>query len=361
MKFYTKLSAALFFLFATLSAALANPTILEKGDILVLAVNADNGLVSGIAGEDELSFVCFKTITNGTVFEITDNGWERQNPNQWGDSEGTIRITRTGTDIPAGTAITFRFAFGNYSAAYPDNSWQFSELNGGNAFDINNGGDQIFFLQGGAWTNSTGLNNASYNNGNVLHSFSTASGWVADGSSNQSNLFPGTDCFSFSGAASDFLKYTGSLSPATQKTWIERVNNSLNWEAYPGSTEFASSGINYAAGQNLAQEPGTVTAGKWSGNRSRDWFDCANWDDLSVPSQNTNIIVGNDALNTIEISSGSAQCANLDIDGGSLVMRNSAALTVAGNLSISSNGVFSMETNQPVSYTHLTLPTNREV
>lgn len=346
MKIFTKLSAALFLLTATLSAALANPTILEKGDILVLAVNADNGLVSGIAGEDELSFVCFKNITNGTVFEITDNGWERQNANQWGDNEGTIRITRTGADLPAGTVITFRFAFGNYSAVSPDNSWQFSDLNGGNAFDINNGGEQIFFLQGGAWTNSSGMNNASYNNGKVIHSFSTASGWVADGSSNQSNLYPGTDCFSFSGGASDFLKYTGSLSAATQKEWIERVNNSLNWEAFAGSTEFTSSGINYASGLTIAQVPGTATSGKWTGSRSRDWFDCANWDDLSVPSQNTNIIVDADALNSLEILSGNAQCGNLDIEGGVLEMFGTASLSIAGNLSLSSNGSFIMEENQ---------------
>jgi hypothetical protein len=345
MKIYTKLSAALFLLFASHSVALANPTLLEKGDILVLAVNADNGLVSGIAGQDELSFVCFKNITSGTVFEITDNGWERQNPNQWGDSEGTIRITRTGADIPAGTVITFRFAFGDYSAVSPDNSWQFTDLNGGSSFDINNGGDQIFFLQGGAWTNSSGMNNASYNNGNVIHSFSTASGWVADGSSNQSNLFPGTDCFSFSGAASDFLKYTGSLSPATQKEWIERINNSLNWEAFAGSTEFAASGINYSSGLTLAQTPGTSVSGKWTGSRSRDWFDCANWDDLSVPSQGTDIFINSNVSNTVEISAGNAICGNIEIDGGDLAMRGTATLTVAGNLSISSNGSFSMEAN----------------
>lgn len=346
MKIFTKLSAALFLLTATLSAALANPTILEKGDILVLAVNADNGLVSGIAGEDELSFVCFKDITNGTVFEITDNGWERQNANQWGDNEGTIRITRTGADIPAGTVITFRFAFGNYLAVYPDNSWQFTDLNGGNAFDINNGGDQIFFLQGGAWTNSSGMNNASYNNGKVIHSFSTASGWLADGSSNQSNLYPGTDCFSFSGAASDFLKYTGSLSAATQKEWIERVNNSLNWEAFSGSTEFATSGNNYSSGLTISQTPGTTVSGKWQGSRSRDWFDCANWDDLSVPTQNTDVFINSNVLNAVEISSGAAMCGNLEIDGGILIMRETAALNISGNLSISSNGSFSMEANQ---------------
>lgn len=345
MKIFTKLSAALFFLIATLSAALANPTLLEKGDILVLAVNADNGLVSGISGEDELSFVCFKDITNGTVFEITDNGWERQLANLWGDSEGSIRITRTGGDIPAGTVITFRFAFGNYTAVYPDNSWQFTDLNGGNAFDINNGGDQIFFLQGGAWYNPSGTNNANYTNGKVIHSFNTASGWQADGSSNQSNLFPGTDCFSFSGAASDFLKYSGSILPATQKEWIERVNNSLNWEAYPGSSEFNTSGINYVNGQNIVKLPGNAIAGKWKGSRSHDWFDCANWDDLTVPTQSTTVFVNSDALNTLVISSGNAFSGTMEIDGGTVEMTENASLTVAGNLSVSSNGRFSMEEN----------------
>ncbi len=345
MKIFTKLSAALFFLIATLSVALANPTILEKGDILVLAVNADNGLVSGIAGEDELSFVCFKNITNGTFFEITDNGWERQNAHSWGDSEGTIRITRTGADIPAGTVITFRFAFGSYISVYPDNAWQFTDLSVGNAFDINNGGDQIFFLQGGSWTNLSGSNNANYTNGKVINSFSTASGWQADGTSNQSNLYPGTDCFSFTGAASDYLKYTGSLSAATQKEWIERVNNSLNWSAYSGSQEFASAGTIYSSGQNITQLPGTTVSGKWNGASSRDWFDCANWDDLSVPVQTTDVVINAEGINGLEITSGNASCHNLDVDGASLQMIGTAALNVSGNLSISGNGTLTMEEN----------------
>lgn len=345
MKIFTKLSAYAFILLAFPGAALANPTILEKGDILVLAVNADNGLVSGIAGQDELSFVCFKDITSGTVFELTDNGWEKQHPNTWGDNEGTIRITRTGSDIPAGTVITFRFSFGNYSAVSPDNSWQFTDLNGGNAFDINNGGDQLFFLQGGSWTNPSGLNNASYTNGRIIHSFNTASGWIADGSSNHSNLYPGTDCFSFDGASSDFLKYIGDLSPATQKEWIIRINNSLNWSAYPGSIEFASSGPAYASGQQLNKLPGVAVSGKWNGSVSRDWFECANWDDLSVPTQNTNVTVGN-SLNDLEISTGNATCNNISIEGGNLVMSgNSASLSVTGNLNITDNGYFSMDEN----------------
>jgi len=347
MKIFTKISVSFFILSATLSAALANPTIFEKGDILVLAVNADNGLISGIAGEDELSLVCFKDITSGTVFELTDNGWERQNAHSWGDSEGIIRITRTGADIPAGTVITFRFSSGNSSAISPDNSWQFNNVSGNSFFDINNGGDQVFFLQGGSWTNPTGVNNANYSNGKVIASFNSASGWQADGTSNQSNLYPGTDCFSFAGAVSDYLKYTGSLTPATQKVWIERVNNSLNWSAFPGSMEFAASMPNYSSGQNIEKLPGSFTAGKWKGENSRDWFECANWDDFSVPSQSTNVTIGADAVNPLEISSGNASCANLEIEGGNIEMTgSSASLNISGNLSISGNGTLSMEENQ---------------
>lgn len=347
MKKITKLPAALFFLLATFNAAFSNPAILEKGDILLLAVNADNGFISGIPGEDELSFVCFKDLTNGTVFEITDNGWERQHPNYWGDSEGILRVQRTGQTIPAGTVITFRFSNGNYSAIAPDNNWSFTSLNNNNIFDINNGGDQIFFLQGGAWSNPAGANNASYINGKMIYAFNTASGWMADGTVNHSNLYPGSDCFSWQGAVSDYLKYTGTLTAATHKEWIERINNNLNWNVYPGSAEFVISGVDYTSGVNLAQLPGTAVSGKWTGVRNSNWFDCSNWDDFIVPSQNTNVFVNSQSINSIHISEGIAQCANMEIDGGIVQLTgNSASLNIAGNLSISGSGTFSMEENE---------------
>jgi len=33
---------------------------------------------------------------------------ERLDPDEWADSEGTIRLTRTGADIPAGQVICFQ-------------------------------------------------------------------------------------------------------------------------------------------------------------------------------------------------------------------------------------------------------------
>jgi len=57
---------------------------------------------------DELSFMCFKDILTGTEIDLTDNAWERQYANYFGDSEGTLRMTRTGGTIAKGTVITLQ-------------------------------------------------------------------------------------------------------------------------------------------------------------------------------------------------------------------------------------------------------------
>ena len=82
----------------------ATTTVLSPGDIAVLGLNSNiASCVGGSAGDDEISFVCFQDITSGSAIEMTDNGWERINTGQWGNTEGVIQAVRTGGTIPAGT------------------------------------------------------------------------------------------------------------------------------------------------------------------------------------------------------------------------------------------------------------------
>ncbi|MCD8518469.1 MAG: hypothetical protein LRY32_01895 [Flavobacterium sp.] len=143
-----------------------NPsTVFTPGDFAVIAVNSNitcypagpNGLYS--AGDDEISFINFKDILNGDSFYITDNGFQRATANEWGDTEGVYLFTRTGGTIPAGTVITFRLKntipFVEFHS--PDQDWTFSKVAGfGGNLVMNSGGDQIFFTQGGTWTNPGG-------------------------------------------------------------------------------------------------------------------------------------------------------------------------------------------------------------
>ncbi len=80
-------------------------TILAPGDLAIVGVNANNNCAPWPSQSDEFTFVLLKAITTNTVFFITDNGYERGYAGQWGDTEGVIRIQRTGAALPAGSTV----------------------------------------------------------------------------------------------------------------------------------------------------------------------------------------------------------------------------------------------------------------
>lgn len=221
---------------------------LVPGDIAVVSINTNNRLCSATASaEDILSFICFKDIPPGTKLDLTDNGWERLIPGKWGNSEGILTAARTGTTIPAGTVITFVFPpVGNqpYAALAPDNNWVFSQqsLNGVN---LNSGGDQLFFLQGGTWqnpgTNSNFSHNASYQGGSVLLAFNTKAAWNAfTDNSQESGIHPDLPtCLHWAntGSSSDFIRYTGPMNSTTPFEWRRRFQQASNWKSYSSCTE----------------------------------------------------------------------------------------------------------------------------
>ena len=102
-----------------------------------------------------------------------------------GKSEGTVRMTRTGIAIPAGQVITFRMQNvsgpTNVTSFAPDGAWTCTTLNVpvgatfGTQVALNNGGDQLFFMQGGTWSSGTApannhLHNATYTGTILYHS-----------------------------------------------------------------------------------------------------------------------------------------------------------------------------------------------
>ena len=232
-------------LFVNISQA---QTILEGGDIAIMGVNAQNNGCSGNSGsgEDVVTFVAFQDIVNGTLIDITDNGWERVNPFTWGDSEGTYRFERTGGTIPAGTTFNFtlRSDIGTSQAVTP--GWVISDLNvpppGITSVNMNSGGDQLYIMQNGIWDNlgATGDHNATYS-GDILYGFNTRTFWSADGTSQQSNLHPSVDpCFFMNptGGTTNYVNYTGPLTPATQIEWINRIKDPNNWSSYSSCTAY---------------------------------------------------------------------------------------------------------------------------
>jgi len=318
-------------------------TILNKGDLAIVAINTQY-LSSG--GDDETCFFAFKDITTGTAIDFTDNGYERLNAGQWADTEGTIRVTYNGAStIVKGTVICIQGA-GHATANFTIKvcgsddtaNWTVTSLNGSGDFNLNSE-DQIWIMQNGSWNNPGGSHDATYS-GNILYGW-TAIGWKAApgyDSTKGSTLPEGTDCFNTNvdGVSNPSkTKYNGDPTVLrTQKEWIIEINNPANWIGYTDNATYNAGNNDYQGVCNTFNISGTgYTDGLWTGIKSDNWFDCANWDSLNVPDETINVTLANatndatiDATaNYSDLYNDTAQVHNLTIPSGStLTMQNTA-------------------------------------
>jgi hypothetical protein len=331
-------------------------TVLEPGDVVILGVNSNTvACGGGSAGEDQVSFMSFKPIVPGTTMIITDNGYGRCTPGLWGNTEGTVSITRTGIAIPAGQVITLRItnSFGptNIQGVAPDAGWTCASLNGATTVNLNSGGDQLFFGQGGTWTTNTPSgHNATYN-GTILYGFSTnpTVPWTAAcGSNQQSNLPPGIQCFSMAPTlATDFNKYIGPMTAASQRDWIIRVDDITNWSSYANCADYNAGGFNWVTAPILPITVAPFVAGRWRGSTSTDWFECKNWDDVTIPVLTTPVVIDPTwAVRNCEVGllpASAAECASILHTSGAaarqLIVRNGSTLTIDGPLTVSRTAV----------------------
>lgn len=325
-------------------------TTLDYGDLAIVAVNTSQPT------GDEISFVAFKTIVTGTAIDFTDNGYERLYAGMWANSEGALRFTRTGANIPAGTVITFVGTNGSvlgthfniYINGANDNlNWTLSSLNGSNQFNMNDS-DQIWIMQGGSWSAGTftcgkgtsPCHNATYS-GNVLYGW-TATGWkTAPGynSTNGSTKPSGVECSTtdLNGLSfKDKGKYTGPTSACTKMEWIGRINDKDNWDSWDLNSEFDAATPQYrTAGATLAIVAGTFDQGKWAGFKSQEWCDCANWMHLKVPTASTNVTIPSNPNSTILLNDHAdslAVCNNLVFTGSTIKGKDGSQITINGNV-----------------------------
>ncbi len=322
------------------------PTVLAPGDLVILAVNANNNACGGTGGEDEVSFMCFQDIRFGTTLDLTDQGYSRCYDGLWGTNEGLIRITRNGGTIPAGTVITLRFnGSGGVAAIMPVGGWDVTVIGGHNFLNLNSSGDQLFFMQGGTWTNpGTPIHSASYVGGTILYGFSTNGQWVEGLCS--SNLNSGLplqmECFSMEPtAASDWTKYTGPLTATTQRGWIIRIGDPTNWTSYSSCANYNAGAPFYSAGLVLPITTVGFTAGLWTGGVSTDWFDCRNWDDARIPNILDDVRIDQTAIRSCVVGTvinSVAVCASVyqvsNAANRQLTVQNSSELQISGPLRI---------------------------
>jgi hypothetical protein len=304
----------------------ADVTVLEGGDLAIISVNTQ---YLGTGSDDEWCFISFEDITEGTSIEFTDNGYEREQEGLWGDTEGTVRLTRTsGGTIAAGTPICIQGA-GNDNADFTiklcgaddDANWDVSSLNGVYSFDFNSS-DQIWVFQNGNWDNPAGDHDADYT-GNVVWGW-TGTNWESAynyASTSGSTLPTGAECFNtdLDGVStSGKVAYTGDMTQVSQIEWILRINNPANWTDYADNTDFYANSPDYAnVCQNFLIGSGGFTDGKWTGQRNTEWFNCGNWESLVIPDETTDVLFDNDdCSNDIELLAGeTAECNDLTLQG----------------------------------------------
>ncbi len=244
-------------IFLFLCSSISAQTTLYPGDIAVLGVATDMGGCGLPAESDEISFVCFQDIQMGTVIDITDNGWEVASPGFWGDSEGTLRIFRIGATVPKGTVITLHAinnsGVWNYTIVSPNIGWSIIELNiPGGPFNLEPGGDQIYFMQGGTWDNQGGGMDQALYNGQILFGFNTLPNWSSDGTTHQSNLHSMvSNCFHMEAPSAEYYKYKNPFSATHQLDWIHRIQDPTSWGSYPDCASYTSDFPVYANGYSI--------------------------------------------------------------------------------------------------------------
>ena len=341
-----------------------NITILQPGDIAILAFNT--GIAIG--GDDEISFVTLVDISPETRIDITDNAYQKcGTANGWGISEGWIRIERKNTILTKGTIVTVRVDNTGTPYIYsPDPTNWISvkpQPTSQGSFNLNNLGEQIFFMSGGSvgGTNApTAASDGGTYSGNFLFGFNTKGNvWTptcanSAGEGTQNSDKPlNFDCYlTWPTTQADLNKYTGLLTPATKREWIERINSPTNWTGYADNAAY-DAGPNYYSG-SITINTGGFSEGVWIGNASNNWFECGNWQSLKVPNETVSVVFGSNAVQSAKIDytasssdyfSDIAKCYDLTISNSYLEIIGDSAnqLQVYGNCNIESGGILDMD------------------
>jgi len=144
--------------------------------------------------------------------------------------------------------------------------------------------------------------------------------------------------------ASDFNKYIGPTTSATQRDWIDRIDDTANWNSYPDCGTYNSSGYNWLTAPILPITPGAMVHGLWRGAKNTDWFECKNWDDARIPDAATDVVIDQNAIRNcfVGLSPGPSAgvCASVLQTAVStsaprhLVVADNSSLTIGGPLTI---------------------------
>lgn len=368
-------------------------TIFNPGELIFVGYD---GQINGSGQNDEYLVATLVDMLPGTTFSIVNSRYEagaaaNVRTDKWGgggdiaeEAPYVAKITYTGAAaIPAGSVL--RFVTDNSSAWFglaevtvgtttTDRSADFTGLT---SFTMSpnistSGSDQLYLMQGDFVSDgSIDVGQANYYlNGTLLHGLTNRAAWVllssvcngddSGGNSRESRLPSALTCFNVqnvnSSAVSGYYendKEHGLASIRQIINGVADVNN--NWTLGTGRyTKDPSSNASNRAGKTFligASNP----AGNWVGNVDTNWFNCANWEGLSVPKLTTDVKVDASAVNFASVDYTAAfsndygdlaVCNNLTITGSKVEVAGNSnnKLEVYGNLLIDApSGAFDMD------------------
>lgn len=385
-----------FDIMAIASSTSVGGTSFRPGELIFVGYD---GQVYGSGAEDEYLVATLVDFLPGTIFSIVNSRYEAGanagvRTNKWGgggddpsEAPYEVVITYNGTSlIPAGSILQIRTDgssnwFGSVSVITGTNSTnRTSEFSGAitggilNSPNISTSSpDQIFLVQGSFVSDGVvDLNEANYYlSGNLLHGLTNRAAWVplanaCSGSSSSSSSNPresrlpsSLTCFNVESisvsAESGYYENDKEHGIASLNQIINAVADvSNNWTLSTGRyTLNPASNTATRAGRTFQIGPSNPS-GQWVGGIDTNWFNCANWEGLSVPSSTTDVIINSSALNSAKVDYTAAYsdeyndlavANNVSLLGSKLEIAGNSnnKLKVSGNLLIDNTGVLDMD------------------
>lgn len=369
------------------SATPNTQTIFNPGDILIVAY--DNTVGGPGSPNDAITILTLVDIQPNTTFWYANTSYEIGAPAnirtaQWRSCSnnsnaeiGAQHFTYLGPSIlPAGSTFCIDIGINQVMAA----DFTVNPSSGAGTYNFSDGltpagytsninistskPDSVFLMQG-SWSGNLG--NYRTFNGTILSGIQEGGTWhaitddlsgaLSEDQKRRSRIPPEIQCFAMQGGTSTGSSYayyndtktgshTGLLSSITNyaSNWIS--NNGSNANEISAQTCISSFVFNIT---------GIATPGIWTNAKNdSNWFNCGNWENLSVPNETIDVIVNviggtdtatiNDTAINADVYGNIAKCKNLTIHGEKveLVSDSNDILEVHGDITIT-NGELDMD------------------
>ena len=366
------------------SATPNTQTIFNPGDILIVAYDNAVGTFN-----DAITILTLVDIQPNTTFWYANTSYEIGAPAnirtaQWracsnnSNAEiGAQHFTYLGPSIlPAGSTFCIDIGINQVMAA----DFTVNSSSGAGTYNFSNGltpagftsninistskPDSVFLMQG-SWSGNLG--NYRTFNGTILSGIQEGATWhavtddlsgvLSENQKRRSRIPPEIQCFAIQGGTStgsSYAYYNGTKTGSHIGLLSNITNYTSNWTSNNGSNanEIAAQTCIASYVFNIT---GTATPGIWTNAKNdSNWFNCGNWENLSVPDETIDVIVNtlggtdkvvvDDTALDADLYGNIAKCKNLTIHGEKveLVSDSNDILEIHGDITIT-NGELDMD------------------